>query len=272
MSWFDSLDDAVALIKPGMSVAVPPEYCGVAIAATHALVRHGTGDLHLIAVPQSGLQADLLIGAGLVATMEAAAVTLGEAGPAPCFSRAVTSGAIRMLDATCPAIHAGLQASEKGIPFMPLRGILETDVLANRQDWQVSDNPFGKDDPVVLIPAIRPDVALFHCEKADSAGNVWIGRRRELAVMAHAAATTIVTVEEVHDGDLFDDDTIAAGALSSLFVDAVVHVPGGARPLAMPGYYDRDAAAIGDYATAARSPEGFAAYLREYVLQDKVPA
>ena len=272
MTWCANLDDAVALIKPDMAVAIPPEYCGVAIAATHALIRQGTGGLHLVAVPQAGLQADLLIGAGLVAAMEAAAVTLGEAGPAPCFSRAVTSGAIRMVDATCPAIHAGLQASEKGIPFMPLRGILETDVLANRQDWQVADNPFGDDDPLVLIPAIRPDVALFHCEMADAAGNVWIGRRRELAVMAHAAATTIVTVEEVHDGDLFDDDTIAAGALSSLFVDAVVHVPGGARPLAMPGYYDRDDDAVSDYASAARSPEGFAAYLDEHVLKDNVPA
>ena len=57
-----------------------------------------------------------------------------------------------MVDATCPAIHAGLQASEKGIPFMPLRGILETDVLANRQDWQVADNPFGADDPLVSDP------------------------------------------------------------------------------------------------------------------------
>ena len=98
------------------------------------------------------------------------------------------------------------------------------------------------------------------------------GRRRELAVMAHAATTTIVTVEEVYDGDLFADDTIAAGALSSLFADAVVHVPGGARPLAMPGYYELDAAAMRDYATAARSPEGFATYLEEHVLKNEVTA
>jgi glutaconate CoA-transferase subunit A len=266
------LDDAVALIRPGMSVALPPEYCGVAMAATRALIRRATGDLHLIAVPQSGLQADMLIGAALVATMEAAAVTLGEAGPAPCFSRAVTSGAIRMLDATCPAIHAGLQASEKGIPYMPLRGILETDVLANRADWQVADNPFGRDDPVVLIPAIRPDVALFHAEMADPRGNVWIGRRRELAVMAHAAARTIVTVEAIHDGDLFADEMLAAGALSALFVDAVVHAPGGARPLAMPGSYDLDAVAIAAYAQSASTPEGFRAYLDAHVFDGKVPA
>ena len=270
--WIRDLDNAVAQIEPGMSVALPPEYCGVAMAATRALIRRGTDRLHLIAVPQSGLQADLLIGAGLVATMEAAAVTLGEAGPAPCFSRAVTSGTIQMLDATCPAIHAGLQASEKGIPYMPLRGILATDVLANRVDWRVQNNPFGDDDPIVLIPAIRPDIALFHAEMADTAGNVWIGRRRELAVMAHAAARTIVTVEEIHDGDLFADETMAAGALSALFVDAVVHVSGGARPLAMPGYYDLDSAKISAYAQAARSPEGFRDYLDHDMAESKAPA
>jgi glutaconate CoA-transferase subunit A len=272
MVWYSSLDDAVALIEPGMSVALPPEYCGVAMAATRALIRRGTGDLHLIAVPQSGLQADMLIGAGLVATMEAAAVTLGEAGPAPCFTRAVTSGAIRMVDATCPAIHAGLQASEKGIPYMPLRGILETDVLANRADWQVLDNPFGHDDPVVLIPAIRPDIALFHAEMADAEGNVLVGRRRELAVMAHAAHRTIVTVEEIHDGDLFADEILAAGALSSIFVDAVVHVPGGARPLAMPGAYDLDGGEVAAYAAAAQSPDGMRDYLDRHVYDTKAPA
>ena len=266
MAWFANLEDAVALIEPGMRLALPPEYCGVAMAATRALIRRGTGDLHLIAVPQSGLQTDLLIGAGLVATVEAAAVTLGEAGRAPCFSRAVSSGAIRMMDATCPAIHAGLQAAEKGIPYMPLRGILDTDVLANRSDWRIGDNPFGHDDPIVLIPAIRPDVALFHAERADRDGNVWIGRRRELAVMAHAARSTVVTVEEIHDGDLFADETLAAGALSALFVDAVVHAPSGARPLAMPGYYDLDTAAVAAYAEAARTPDGIRNYLDLHIF------
>ncbi len=67
------------------------------------------------------------------------------------------------------------------------------------------DNPFGNDDPIVLLPAIKPDVALFHAPLADRDGNVWIGRDRELAMMAHAAAKTVVTVEKLHDGNLFDD-------------------------------------------------------------------
>jgi len=259
------LADAVALIRSGMTVAIPPEYCGVAMAATAELIRQKTGDLHLVAVPQSGLQADVLIGAGLVATMEAAAVTMGERGPAPRFTEAVKTGRIRMLDATCPAIHAALQASEKGLPFLPLRGILGTDVLDNRPDWQVIDNPFGTGDPIVALPAIRPDVALFHAEMADTEGNLWIGRRRELATMAHAAAMTVATVEELHDGNLFDDETLAAGALPAAYVDAIAHVPGGSLPLAMPGYHKADTVELDIYCEAAATQEGFDAWLTDFL-------
>lgn len=265
------LDEAVALIAPGMTVAVPPEYCGVAMAATRALVRRRTARLHLVAVPQSGLQADMLIGAGLVACVEAAAITLGEQGPAPRFTEAVKAGTIRMVDATCPAIHAALQASEKGLPFMPLRGILGTDVLAHRPDWRVIDNPFGNDDPVVLLPALQPDVALFHCEMADRRGNLWIGRRRELATMAHAARATIATVEQIHEGDLLSDETLAAGVLPAVYVDAIVHAPRGAWPLAMPGFYERDTAAIAAYAAAAATADGFRAWLDEHLARGEVP-
>ena len=264
-----AIDEAVARIAPGMMVALPPEYCGVAMAATRELLHQGTGGLHLLAVPQSGLQADMLIGAGRVATVEAAAITLGEQGPAPRFTAAVKSGTIRMVDATCPAIHAALQASEKGLPFLPLRGILGSDVLAHRGDWRVIDNPFGNDDPIVLLPAIRPDVALFHCEMADSNGNLWIGRRRELATMAHASSMTIATVETLYECDLFADETLAAGVLPAAYVDAIVHVPRGAWPLAMPGHYERDSAAIAGYVAAAASAGGFAAWLAEHLARDE---
>src|SRR5262249_57086621 len=161
------------------------------------------------------------------------AVRLGEFGLAPRFRAAIMAGTIRMKDATCPALHAAFQAAEKGVPFMPLRGLIGSDVLAQRPDWKVVDNPFAGasraeagardnqaagigppgSDPIVLIPAIRPDVALFHAPMADRDGNVWIGRDRELASMAHAAAKTVVTVETIHDGNFFDDLTLAAGAL-----------------------------------------------------------
>src|SRR5260370_36230826 len=156
-----TLEEALAPIRDGCVLAAPREASGVAMAATRALIRRGVSGLHLIALPTPSLQAALLIGADCVEAIETSAVSLGEFGPAPRFTAAVTSGAIRVKDATCPALHAAFQAAEKGVPFMPLRGLLGSDVLAHRKDWKVIGNPFDDDDPIVLLPAIRPDVALF---------------------------------------------------------------------------------------------------------------
>src|SRR5215475_7025650 len=125
----DTVEEALAPIRDGVMLAVPREVAGVPMEATRALIRRGVRDLHLVALPTSSLQADLLIGAGCVTTLETSAVSLGEFGAAPRFTAAMTSGAIRMRDATCPALHAAFQAAEKGVPFMPLRGILGSDVL-----------------------------------------------------------------------------------------------------------------------------------------------
>src|SRR5262249_24230068 len=194
-----TLDESLAPITDGCVLAVAREVSGVAMAATRALIRRGVRGLHLIALPTSSLQADLLIGAGAIETLETSAVSLGELGPAPRFTAAVTAATIRMKDATCPALHAAFRAAEKGVPFMPLRGLIGSDVLAHRADWKVIDNPFGGNDPIVLLPPIKPDVALFHAPLADRDGNVWIGRDRELLTRAHPPARSVVTVERLHE-------------------------------------------------------------------------
>src|SRR2546426_2348612 len=260
-----TLDEALAPITDGCVLAVPREVSGVAVAATRALLRRGIERLQLIALPTSSLQADLLIGAGCVETIETSAVSLGEFGPAPRFTAAAMAGSLRIKDATCPALHAGFQASEKGVPFMPLRGLIGSDLLAHRPDWKVIDNPFGGDDPIALLPAIKPDVALFHAPLADREGNVWIGRDRELALMAHAATKTVVTVEKLHDGNLFDDPSLAAGALGGFYVTTIALAPNGAWPLGLADEYPADAAHLAEYARLAATSEGFAAYLDRYV-------
>ena len=261
----ESVDELAKRVPDGALVAVPPDYAGVAMAATRALIRRGARGLHLLAVPTSGLQADLLIGACCAASIEAAAVTLGEHGAAPCFVRAVRAGGLRPRDSTCPAIHAALQAAEKGVPFLPLRGLIGTDVLRHRQDWAVIDNPFAPGDAMVALPAIRPDIALFHAAMADRAGNVWVGRRRELVTMAHAADRGLVTVERIVETPLFDDPTLAAGAMSSVYIEAVAPAPRGAWPIGFEDEYPADEAQLAAYAAAARTPEGFARYLDEHV-------
>ena len=260
-----SLDDALAPITDGCVLAVPRESSGVAMAATRALIRRGIKRLALIALPTSSLQADLLIGAGSVETLETSAVSMGEFGAAPRFTAAILKAAIIMKDATCPALHAAFQASEKGVPFMPLRGLIGSDVLKHRPDWKVMENPFGNDDPIVLLPAIKPDVALFHAPMADRDGNVWIGRQRELVTMAHAAEKNIVTVEKIHDGNLLNDPTLAAGTLPGFYVESVAVAERGCWPLPLPEYYAWDAEHLKEYVQLAATDEGFAKYLDKYV-------
>lgn len=269
MASVHSLDDALSAIDDGCLLAVPREVSGVAMEATRALVRRGVKNLHLIALPTTSLQADLLIGAGCIASLETSAVSLGEFGPAPRFTAAMMVGTLKMKDATCPALHAAFQAAEKGIPFMPLRGLIGSDLVKHRPDWTTIDNPFGDNDPIVLLPAIRPDVALFHAPMADKAGNVWIGRQRELATLAHASAKTIVTVEKIFDGDLLADPVLAAGTLPGFYVDAVAVVERGAWPLGLPDHYGVDAEHLAEYAQLAATAEGFARYLDEHLYGKK---
>jgi glutaconate CoA-transferase subunit A len=235
------------------------------MAATRALICRHVKRLHLVALPTSSLQADLMIGAGCVETLETSAVSLGEFGPAPRFTAAVTAGAIKMKDATCPALHAALQAAEKGVPFMPLRGLIGSDVLNYRDDWRTIDNPFGNSDPIVLLPAIKPDVALFHAPMADRHGNVWIGRQRELATMAHAAEKTVATVEKIVDGNLLDDPITAAGTLPGFYVESVAVAERGAWPLPLPDHYAADGEHLALYAKMAATTQGFAEYLEHHV-------
>jgi glutaconate CoA-transferase, subunit A len=268
---FATIDELAARIPDGARLALAPDYSGCALAVVRALIRRRAHGLQLIGVPQLGFQADLLIGAGCVASVETAAVTLGERGPAPRFTAAVKAGRITLRDSTCPVIHAGLQAAEKGVPFLPLRGILGSDLVRHRPDWRVIDNPFrdpgGADDPILLAPAIRPDVALFHAPRADPAGNVWIGVRRELMTMAHAARATLVSVEAITDEDLLADDASAAGTIPALYVTAIAESRDGAWPVGLRGAYPPDLEHLRLYAEMAASEPGFERYLERFVLQ-----
>ena len=259
-------EDLARLIPDGALLALPPDYSMPAMAIVRALIVQKRKDLRLLGVPVLGLCADLLIGAGCVAEVESSAVSLGEAGLAPRFSEAVEKHLIKVKDATCPAVHTALQATEKGVPFMPLRGVLGSDLVKHRADWQVGRNPFNpEEDPILLVPAIQPDIALFHARWADEAGNVWVGRRRELATIAHAAKQTFVTFEELKPGDMLEDELLAPGVISATYVSAIAPAKRGAWPLGIPGVYDIDDAHLAHYAKEARTRAGFERYLDQFV-------
>ncbi len=260
-----SLQALIQHINSGASLALAPDYSGCAMAAIREIIRRQISGLRLIGIPQMGFQADMLIGAGCVASVEAAAVTLGEYGLAPRFTTAVRNGEIKMLDATCPAIHAGLQAAEKGLPFIPLRGILGSDLLVQREDWKVIDNPFADHDPIVVLPAIKPQICLFHSRRADREGNVWIGVRRELMLAAHAAEQVLVTVEEIEDTNFLENELLAPGTIPALYISAISKVPQGAWPVGLGGCYQADVPHLREYTHLAADPQGFEHYLQKHV-------
>lgn len=263
-----AVDALVANISDGALIALPPDYSLPAMDAVRALIRRRISKLRLLGVPVLGLSADLLIGAGCVAEVHSSAVSLGEAGLAPRFSEAAQRGEIKVVDYTCPAVHTALQATEKGVPFMPLRGVIGSDLLRDRTDWQVAQNPFARGkDPIVLVSAIVPDVALFHARWGDEAGNVWVGRRRELATIAHAARNTYVTVEELRPGDMLEDELLAPGVISSTYISGIARAERGAWPLGVADVYAIDDAHLMAYAAAAKTRDGFQRYLDEHVWQ-----
>jgi len=264
------LDALAAQVRDGASVTVQKgDEADVPMALAKALVRRGVRGLHVItlptaAYPASGMMVDLLIGAGCVESVETSGISLHELGAAPRFTQAVKAGRLKVVDATCPAVYAGLQAGAKGQPFAPLRGLIGSDLLRHRSDYRVIDNPYTPGDRIVVVPAINADVAIFHATRADAEGNVWVGRDRDRLLAAHAANTVLVTVDRVVPGSFFDDPVLGAGVIPAPYVDAIAIVPGGGVPLAADGGVDL--AEVRRYQRSAASDEGFAAWLRDEVF------
>ena len=255
----DALDTMLECIADGCRLALPKAEAGAASAAVRALIRRGVRDLSLWCLPSGGFLADLLIGSGCVGQIECSGISLGELGVAPRFRDAVEKGRVQMRDATCQAMYAAAQAGEKGMPFVSLRGIIGSDLIAHRSDWKMMQNPFADgDDPVVVLPAVRPDVALFHARLGDRHGNLWVGNAREAIVLAHASKTSIATYEAEYDGNLMDDERYLAGTIAPNYLQAAVHIPRGAWPLGLAGSYDEDGAHLAEYAQAARTEYAFA--------------
>ncbi len=268
-----SVEEIAEAVPDGALLGIPADYSGVPMAVTRALIAREAKELRLFCLPLTTIQGDMLIGAGCVAGIEAAAVTLGEYGLAPRFSAAIEAGLLDIQDSTCPALHTQLQAVERGVPFMPMRGLVGSDILRHRPDWRVIDNPFADEgDPLVLLPARPLDVTVIHAPYADSEGNVFIGRRRELATLVHASERTFVTVEKVVEQSLFESEATAAGALPAFYVEAIAQAEKGAWPCGLTDLYPPDGGELRRYAEAAKTATGFADYLAGLGLSPRAAA
>jgi len=154
-----------------------------------------------------------------------------------------------------------------GVPYVPIIGLVGTDLLARRDDMVVAADPFGGKTLSVVAKALRPDVAVFHAQKADREGNVSCGYDIEALILAEASRHVIVTAEQIVDR-LAEKD--ATGAfIPGIHVDAVVHARFGAHPGGCTGLYGPDKVHMARYIAAAQDDAAFDEYLRMYVREVK---
>lgn len=249
------------------------------MAAVYEIIRQKTKNLHLYA-HSNGQGADELIGAGAVSCLEIAYGGTGKFA-ATCirFRKAVEEEKIQVEDYTNYQMTLRFLAGSMGVPFLPSRTSLGTDIIEkwgfapefrNQQPnipnkkLVVLENPF--DDwcdtkKIVLVPAINPDVTIIHVQKADYRGNCRIdGLTFADVEQAKAARTLIITCEELLDDDYLKNQP-DRNQIPFIHADAVVHIPYGAYPTACYKYYDYDPVFLKQYAELAKNEEKYQSYL-----------
>lgn len=260
-----SMEEAVARLVPdrcpllaigGMHMHNNP------MAAVFELIRSRRHVGRLLTSPSASLNADALIGAGLVDEVATSYVGFEHLGLAPCFRRAVESGTLKVVDFCEAAITHGLHAGASGIPFAPLPAGLElADVWrANPEGYRMVVDPFSE-TAVLAVQAMRPDAAIIHAAEADDRGNIWMaGAPFTDRLMVLAAKTVIVQVERIVTTQVMSNRPQGT-TLPGFLVSAVVEEPGGCSPTASHGHYGTDESAIREYLRMSRTAEGFAEWL-----------
>lgn len=262
-----TLQEAAALVPDGSKLAISGNMDMSPMALIREMIRARKRNLHLICVGAAAVNADLLIGARAVSTVEFSQISMGEYGFGLNFRRHFEHGAIKGLEHACPTLTAAIQAGAMGIPFIPVRGLVGTDYLRIRPDFQVIANPYDKEEHIAIVPAIRPDVAIFHGFKADTLGNVVADPLQNNRLLAQAAQVTIASVEEIVSPEELRNET--GTYIPAMFLTGIVHVPLGASPTSCPGRYDIDQEQISIYMEASQSEAAFNEYLRRFVFEEQ---
>ncbi|MFQ5554789.1 MAG: CoA transferase subunit A [Acidimicrobiia bacterium] len=257
------------LVPEGATIGVAGMHMEAApMALVREIARAGIRVRRLVTSPSSSLQADLLIGAGLVDEIVSPYVGFEHLGLAPGFRRAVESGELRVLEVDEGSLTHALYAGGAGIPFIPCPpGIELTDIpRVDPELFQKTTDPFTGAEGWA-VPALRPDVTLLAAAEADEKGNIALGRFPFTdRLMALAAHRLVVQVERIVPAE--DIAARAPGETFPAFLPAAVVVaPGGCRPTASPGFYPRDEDALRGYLRAGRDPESMAAWIEAYLAE-----
>ncbi len=235
----------------------------IPFAAGHEIIRQKRRGLTLIG-PISDILFDQLIGAGCAERVIAAWVGNVMMGSAYNFRRGAESGQLKITNLTNFAVALALQAGAMGVPFLPTRTALGTDLAKDNEFFTEFQSPFTG-EKLHAVKALVPDVTIVHVQRADREGNAhcWGG----FGVMlegVRAAKKVIVAAEEIVEPEVISSDpnrTVIPGFL----VTAAVECPWGAHPSPVQGYYNRDNAYFRQYHEQTKTPADLAAWQARWV-------
>jgi glutaconate CoA-transferase, subunit A len=237
MSKLISMREAVAdLVPDGASVALGLQMEQmIPFAPGHEIIRQKKRDLTLIG-PISDILFDQIIGAGCVKQVIAAWVGNVMMGSAYNFRRAVEQDGMKVFNMTNFTVALALQAGAMGVPFLPTRTALGSDVTKGNQFFHQIVSPFEPKETLLAVRALNPDVTIVHVQRADREGNAhcW-GNFGVMIEGVRAAKHVIVVAEEIVEPEVIASDpnrTVIPGFL----VNAVVECRYGAHPSPVQGY------------------------------------
>ncbi len=260
-----SLAEAISEFVPDGSAVVlgTAQETLIPFRAGHEIMRQRKRDLTLIG-PISDILFDQLIGAGCVRKIQAAWVGNVITGSGYNFRRAVESGDIEMEDHSNLTLSMALRAGAMGVPFMPARTALGSDLFQTNPGLNRMTCPFTG-DILTAVAAITPDVAILHAQRSDEFGNAhaWgnLGITREASL---ASRSVLVTAEQIVAPEVINSDPNRV-VTPGFRVNAVVHAPWGAHPSPVPGFYNRDHQAFIEYQRDSKTPAAFTAWQSKWV-------
>ncbi|MCG6536559.1 MAG: CoA transferase subunit A [Syntrophales bacterium LBB04] len=238
-----TLKDAVSkFIKDGDTIYYGGFQIMVPMALTHEIIRQKKKNLTTIESSTDVGGLDIMVGAGCVSEIHTAWIMNWYVKAPYAIRRAFNEGKLKRYDISNFGATTAMMAGFLGIPFMPIRGNIGTDMLKyNTMDLKVINDPFSGDE-ITVVRAWRADVGIIHAQKADRLGNVVSygsrGVTDEFGAMGSKRGV-IVTCEEIVEPEVVrsDPDRVVVPYFKTL---AIVHCPYGAHPSACRGYYGLD--------------------------------
>jgi len=266
-----SLDEAAALVPDGASVGIGGSTLSrTPMAMIWALIRAGRKDL-FCARSITSSDGELLFASGTSRHILTSWFSQGIVWGVSRIMRSYTeSGRARFEEWSHMAVGLRLRAGAMGVPFLPMRSMMGSDVIGQLAEARQIDCPFTG-EKLVLVPALNPDFALIHVQRCDAYGNAQIDGLPFMDLdLAMAANRVILTTERIVSNDQIrraPDHT----KIPFMAVDAVVEVPFGSAPHECYGLYEPLFRHLDAYAAQIRqdAEEGIRAYLERYFYAPK---